>query len=102
MAQEPSRREQLDQLTGEQFGDPPKKMAALRLAFEGVSDHSLAQVVEALDEAVPARAWSPQHTFDPSKVAEENVEAGRYLLVHQLHRLIDERKMKQTDDDSDE
>lgn len=73
---------------------PAEKQEVIRLSLLAVDDGDLAAVVGALTKGIPARMWSPTSSLSPARIAEENIEYGRYLLLHQLSQELERRQGK--------
>lgn len=82
-----------------------EKQEAIQIGLAAVDTDALSEVFVALQRTIPARMWHPQSALNPVLAAEENVEYGRYLLVHQigeeLARRSNKRKKPLEDDEQE-
>lgn len=87
-------KDRLRQLIRKFPASPAEKQEVIRLALASVDDDVLASVVGGLEKGVTARMWSPESALSPARSAEENIEYGRYLLLHQMRQELERRQGK--------
>lgn len=95
MAEQPSRIQQIAQLTSQFPMSGAAKEEAIALALRDVDAAAIAAVHDALNVAIPVHAWNAEHTIYPALVAEHAVEQGRHDVVDSLARVLEHRRKLQ-------